>query len=211
MTTIIIFGVSEKSGLLFLHHALAKGYRVKAFVSKITILENIIHPNLQIIQGDIFDQTSLLRGMKNIDTVVCCLKNNNKEKRNISIAIEKILLGMKELKIRRMIYLSSINITGSEHSKSFIHRFLNMFYVSENLEDNLKQEIMIKNSELEWIIIKPPQISENVSHGNYEIKDSGLITKEAFITRSDLIDCMIELLNNPTYIKKVISIINKQI
>jgi putative NADH-flavin reductase len=193
---IAIFGATGKTGILTVYQALDKGHVVTAFArdpSRVTIT----HKNITIIQGDILDYEKVKLAVEGQDAVISTLGYDKNRKNTIlSEGTGNIIRAMNEFRVKRFICMSAAGIfkndAGFLFGRIIIPLFLNQVY-----EDKIRQMEIIKQSDLEWVIIRPTSLTDAPKTGSYKITADKPATSR--IPRADVADFMLKLITNKQY------------
>ncbi len=193
---IAVIGASGRTGILTVYQALDKGYEVNAFARKAYNV-TIRHPKIRMIEGDILDYPKVKEAIKGVDAVIVTLgMDKNKPLRTFSDGTANIIKAMKECGVKRLICMSSAGILGNDthpvFGKIIIPIFLNHIYA-----DKKEQMNIIKESGLEWIIIRPPRLTLAPKTGKYQLTEGRPGTRS--VPRNDVADFMLKLLTNKKY------------
>jgi putative NADH-flavin reductase len=159
---IIVFGGTGKTGQLFIQQALEKGHEVLAYVrnaSKMTLT----HPHLKVLEGRLNDKIQLKNAINGADAVVSTLGGPSLFKHNQPVidGIKNIIEVMDEVKVKRLLYMSSF---GAGESRAFMPqptRFIILDLILRvPLADHNQNEAAIKKSDLDWTIVRPGGLSD---------------------------------------------------
>ncbi|MFM7092860.1 MAG: NAD(P)-dependent oxidoreductase [Bacteroidota bacterium] len=211
---VIIFGATGFSGQGILAEALKQGHEVTTLVrdaSKIPIK----HQNLTIVEGNVLDPQTVASVLHHQEAVIQCLgvggKGDGKLSTFISDATKIIVDEMQMQKIKRLIAMSNV---GAGNSIAFQPWFFTkiilpyfMKWLKVIIEDKNRMEPIIMNSNLDWTIVRCPNIVDKPAKGtcNATLDSKGL---KLSITLSDLSKFMVEQLKQTAYIKQAPSVSN---
>ena len=211
---LVIFGATGFSGQAILKLALSKGYQVTVLVrNKSTII--IKHDNLTVIQGKVLDRNDVKKALEHQDAVIQCLgvggKGDGKPTTFISEANKIIVDEMEKQKVSRLIAMSNV---GAGNSLSFQPWFFTNFilpyfmkWLKVIIDDKNRMEPTIMNSELEWTIVRCPNIVDKTPKGNVHATLDGKGLKLS-ITLGDMAEFIVHQLTDSTYSKQAPSISN---
>jgi putative NADH-flavin reductase len=211
---LVIFGATGFSGQAILKLALSKGYQVTVLVrNKSTI--TIKNDNLTVIQGNVLDRNNVKKALEHQDAVIQCLgvggKGDGKPTTFISEANKIIVDEMEKQKVSRLIAMSNV---GAGNSLSFQPWFFTKFilpyfmkWLKVIIDDKNRMEPTIMNSELEWTIVRCPNIVDKTPKGNVHATLDGKGLKLS-ITLGDMAEFIIHQLTDSTYSKQAPSISN---
>ncbi|MFH1160190.1 MAG: SDR family oxidoreductase [bacterium] len=193
---IAVFGASGRTGILTVYQALDKGHFVTAFSRKASHV-TIQHPKITVVEGDVLDYEKVKAALQGNEAVLIALGvDKNQPTLVLSDGTANILKAMKECGVHRLICMSSAGILGNDTAwlfgKFFVPLFLNHVF-----KDKVRQMNLIRESGLEWVIVRPPRLTLAPKTGAYQITQGRPATKS--IPRADVADFMLKLLTQKKY------------
>ncbi len=202
---LVLFGATGRTGRRLLEQALAQGHTVRAFVRNPAALAS--QDRLTILQGDVLNPAHVEGAVKTQDAVVCALggarKANPSGQGPVSIrtmGTERILTAMETLGVRRFICESAYGV-GEAKNRS-LYGLLAWKLAKAGFEDTERQEQLIRQSRLDWIIVRAARLTDEPKRGVY-LAGVGLpVGPFARIGRADVADFMLKQLTNNTYLHK---------
>lgn len=201
---LIVFGATGGTGRQVVKQALTQGHEVTAFVRDPNKLDNGTE-NLSVIQGDVMDRDSVVKAIEGKDVVVCALGasvcNNDKVRTN---GTGVIVEAMQIAGVKRLICLSSLGAGDSRETLPWFYRY---FFVPVVLHlpttDHEGQEYLIKHSKLDWIIVRPSNLTDEEPKGNCHhdvtISDEKLSLK---VSRGEVAAFLLKQVVDDTYLHK---------
>jgi putative NADH-flavin reductase len=102
--------------------------------------------------------------------------------------------------VRRLIAVTAAGLSTSGPRTSGISSLFMKVFVS--LEDKERQEGLIRESDLDWTIVRPPMLNNEPLTGSYKVGEElqpGIASKFA---RADLADFILELLADEAYVRQ---------
>jgi len=202
---IVIFGASGKTGTLITEQALAKGHHVIAFIRRPgSIIQH--HPNLQVIVGNLNDESKLKEAIAGSDVCISALGGGSLTKHapEVISGIDSIVTIMEQEQAGRLIYLSSIGAGESRNLMSPLVRFIIADIILRvALADHTLNEQRIEKSKLQWTIIRPGSLTNGPKTGNLKHGSNNTILKGSTkISRANVASFMLSLLEDSAYINK---------
>ncbi len=163
---VIIFGSTGSVGQLLVQKALDEKHVVTAFARNPEKI-SMMHPNLQIVQGDVLDQESVLSALPGHDAVFCTLGAGSKGGVR-AIGTKNIITAMEQAGIKRFICQSTLGIGDSRGNLDFFWKYI-MFgmLLRKAYADHEQQENHIVNSNLEWTIVRPGAFTDGARTQKY--------------------------------------------
>jgi putative NADH-flavin reductase len=211
---VVIFGSTGFSGKAILKEALSHQLQVTVLVrNKSSIL--VQDKNLKIVEGNVLDKHTVAEVLKNSDAVIQCLgvggKGNGKLTTFISDATKIIVEEMEKQQIKRLIAMSNVGAGNSISFQPWIFTKIILPYFMKWLkvliDDKNRMEPIIMNSELDWTIVRCPNIVDKTPKGNVHATLDGKGLKLA-VTLGDMAEFIVQQLINASYSKQAPSISN---
>jgi putative NADH-flavin reductase len=211
---VAIFGATGFSGKAILNAAISQQHQVTVLVrNKSAIL--IQDKNLNIIEGNVLDRNTVAEVLKNNDAVIQCLgvggKGNGKFTTFISDATKIIVEEMEKQQIKRLIAMSNVGAGNSVSFQPWIFTKIILPYFMKWLkvliDDKNRMEPIIMNSELDWTIVRCPNIVDKTPKENVLATLDGKGLKLA-VTLGDMAEFIIQQLTDNAYSRQAPSISN---
>src|SRR5258706_649670 len=205
---IVIFGAAGGTGRDVVEQALAKGYEVTAFDRNPAAL-TIQHPKLKLLQGDIFDTASVEEAVVGQDAVIWLLGVRQTIHIPVcSVGTEHIIPAMQKVGVKRFICQSAFTVAaldGEWREVPWILPVLLKFTpkVKAMFADKIIQEKATKQSGLDWIIVRPAQLTDGRGTGKYTAGTSLKIGLNEKISRADVADFLLKQVSDDTYLHQV--------
>jgi putative NADH-flavin reductase len=198
---LLIFGATGETGRELVKQALAQGNTVTAFVRDSGKLD-MQHPNLKIVEGNITDTTTVERIVQGQDAVFSTLGSRSLKKNPALVkGIYTIVRAMEEQSVQRFIYQSSLGVGNSQEHLNFLVRYIVIPLVLRNaIADHEDKEQIVRQSSLDWVIIRPAGLTNGPHTGEYRHGES--MQYGAKISRADVADFMLKQATDTTYLHK---------
>lgn len=185
--------------------ALAAGHEVTTFSRRPVQIKNTAG-KLQEIRGDAFDERAVADAVKGQEVVVSSLGTRPWRHTKIcSVGTKNILLGMKKHGVKRLVVVSALGVGESRKTLAW---FLKPAYliIKRLMDDKEIMERVIRESDREWVIVRPPILTNGRMTGKYRLALDGSI-RVGFISRADVAHFIAtECLSGREYIRKVPSL-----
>jgi putative NADH-flavin reductase len=202
---LLIIGGTGGTGKELIKQALEQGHILTALVRN-PLKVKITHPSLRIIKGDVLDFDKVQEAVAGQDAVLSALGHKRFFiKTNIlSEGTKSIIRAMEKHKVNRFICVTSLGINDSRFKLGlyytlFVIPFIIFFY----FRDKAKQEKLIRNSNLNWTIVRPGQLTNGRKRGNYKHgANVGNYILTKIISRADVADFILCQLSDTTYLHK---------
>ncbi|MEP6903943.1 MAG: SDR family oxidoreductase [Actinomycetota bacterium] len=201
---LILFGATRGTGRQFIEQALAEGHTLTAVVRNPAAFE-LRHDNLKTVQGDVMDFASVEQALQNYDAVLSAIGSPASKKDTVrSEGTRNIIRAMEKIGVRRLISLSSLGVGESRVMLPFLLKYLIVpLFLRHAFADHEVQEKYIRESRLDWTIIRPAALTDEPLTGIYRdgfpVSEKGLKLK---ISRADVADFMLKQLNDERYFRQ---------
>lgn len=200
--TLTILGASGRTGQELVRAALAAGYQVRALVRNPDKL-GLSHDNLQVLQGDALDPNAVDAAIKGADAVLNALGHTKNSPDDLQTrAIEHVLASMARHNVKRLISLIGADVRFPNDRPRPIDnavKFLLGVIAGRVLKDGERHVALIKQSDLDWTVVRAPWLTNSPKVGSYRVgylgRDSG-----ARISRADLADFMLSQVSDTRYL-----------
>ena len=203
-TRILIVGATGGTGRQLVAQALERGFAVTALVRNPSRLQ-VDHPQLTVIQGDVLDYASVEAAMRGQEAVVSALGHKRffYPTRILSEGTRNILRAMETHRVPRLVCETSLGIGDSAGRMGLLFTLFTIpvilpFY----FWDKTRQERMIAESNVEWVIVRPGMLTNadkraRLRHGRHV----GSFFWTVRISRADVADFMLNQMESDTYLR----------
>ncbi len=202
---VLVFGASGATGREVVKRALDRGHSVDAFVRDPAKLE-IKHANLTVTVGDVTEGALVERAVTSRDAVASALGSGNSLSSDPALieGIQNIIRAMDHAGVRRLVYLSMLGVGDSGKQLGFVDRYVVLPLLLRNVvTDHARKESLIKQSRLDWVIVRPPRLTNGPYTGRYQSgEDVRERTLLASISRADVADFMVKQFVDERYVHR---------
>jgi putative NADH-flavin reductase len=202
---VIVFGSTGTIGKHLIEQSLNEGHHVTAFLRDSGKLENIKRKNLSLFEGDVLNKINVESAIENHDAVIIALGAGKDRKSTIRSQGTKVIIeAMKTKGVKRLICNSTLGVGESNNNLNFFWKHI-MFgwFLKKAFLDHVLQEKYVKESGLEWTIVRPAAFTDGQKTSTYKHGfDSNDKSTQLKISRADVADFIINQLNNKNYLHK---------
>jgi putative NADH-flavin reductase len=195
---LVIFGATGTVGRQVVEQALEQGHTVIAFARNLTKLD-IQHPQLGFAQGDVMDASAVEQAIRGQDAVVCVLGAGKQLKSTIrSEGTRQIIQAMEKVGMRRLICLSTLGTGDSWGNLDFYWKYVMFgFILRQVFADHERQEALVRNSNLDWTIVRPGALTDGPLTGQYRHSFPSSDRNIALqVSRADVADFILKQLSD---------------
>lgn len=201
---VVVFGAGGKTGRLVVEKATAAGHTVTAFVQ-----EQGQGSAVRTVVGDAGDPAAVRRGVAGQDAVIDTLggKTPYKDTELERTAAHNIIEAMQSEKVRRLVVISMMGVGDSSEQAPFWYEHLLMpTFLRGSTKDKTAMEAAVDSSGLEFVIVRPPLLTEDPPTHSTTIIPAG--AKGHKITRDDLAQFLVDQLTKSEYLGQAVVVAN---
>lgn len=201
---LIVFGPTGGIGRELVTQALELGYAVTVFTRSPEKLDPL-QEKIRLVKGDVLDLGAVKRAIQGQDAVFCALgtpvMDNTKLRAN---GTANIIDAMDRTGVKRLVCVSALGVDDSRALLPLHYRYLIIPLMMGRLyADHALQEHYIKESRLDWVIVRPGSYMDGERTSAYR---HGLTAADkpikAKISRADVAEFMLRQLADGTYVRK---------
>jgi len=199
-----IFGATGRTGIPLVQQALAAGHTVTAFVRTPEKLP-ITHDQLTVVQGDATVPAAVERAVAGADAVLSALGQTKGAPKDMqTVATRNIVAAMQQHGVRRLVSLTGAGVDAPQDQPKLINHLIKFALKTlsgDVLRDAENHAEVIRNSDLDWVIVRGPMLTEGPYTGQYRVGWVGVNTS-ARIARADVADFMLKQVTDDTYLRQ---------
>ena len=202
---VIVFGAAGKTGSLVVDRALAAGHSVTVFVHE----PHEQKAGVRVITGDAQDLAAVRQAIAGQDAVIDAIggKTPYKDTTLETTAAHNIVAAMQAEGVRRLEVVSMMGIGDSEQQTPFWYEYLMQpTFLRGATKDKTSMEQAVTDSALDFLIVRPPLLSDDPATGNIQIITGD--HKGHKITRADVAQFLVDQLSSKQYVNQAVVIAN---
>jgi len=208
---ITVFGATGGTGTALVEQALAAGHEVTAVVRDPARMKVAPHPRLRVVTADVMDPASIAPALAGTDAAVNTVGPHGLGRTTIQQdSVRSILQAMHQVGARRLLHISGSSTV--DDGESWYMRFpvkplARATFLGNSCTDMRGAESLIRASDMEWTIFRPPALNSKPARGYRTAIDRNL--PHGFsVTRADLAACMVAMLPEPTIVHRHVGVAN---
>ena len=205
---ILLIGASGPLGAEVAKVSIDQGHEVTAIVRHPEASQKNLG-KANIVKGDILNPADVNRAFANVDAVISVL--GTREVRKITTVVSEgtrnIVVAMNSFGIKRIVCVTGIGAGDSKgHGGFFYDRIINPLLLKEIYEDKDRQEKLIRESSLEWTLVRPAVLTNGKALGQFRTitNMSGVTTTK--ISRADTALFLLEETITPKFLQKTVAL-----
>jgi putative NADH-flavin reductase len=206
---LVVLGATGGTGLELVRQALQRGHVVTALVRSRDRLREF-RDRINVKEGDLLNRASLQQVLQDHDAVlsgfgprapVAKADANLLERFARALATAMPPAGVRRVIVESVAFLFKDSIFPPAY-------LLGRVFFSGTVADASAMERIFANTDLEWTMVRPPQLTDKPYTGKYRVREGHLPSFGLKISRADVADLMIKLAENHSSIRKVVGIAN---
>lgn len=201
---LIVFGSTGGTGRELVKQALDQGHDVVAFARDPAKIDDLKHASLHVARGDALDPAAVESVVGGQGAVLCAIGAGAGRTTLRENGTRNIVEAMKKAGVRRLICQSSLGVGDSRANLPFLTKYIVVsIFLRHAFADHERQEAVVKQSSLDWIIVRPPHLKDGPRTGVYRhgfsVTDQRIAGR---ISRADVADFMLKQLTDDTYLRQ---------
>lgn len=213
---VVIFGSTGGTGRRLVERAIAEGHEVTAFARNPSRVR-ARHRRLEVFVGDALDPSNVREAVAGNEAVISLLgsrqPSNPLHPRRpgdpdgvASAGSENIVAAMEEHGVRRFVCQTAWGVGESRRDPGFAGAFFMRVLVPPLLRDEYAdkeaQEKIVRESALEWIIVRPMILTNGPWTNQYRAGVDLKPARRPYISRADAADFLMRQLADDTFLRK---------
>lgn len=205
---LIVFGSTGGIGRNIVEQALHAGHQVTAIARNPSAL-TIEHTNLKIVKGDVFQPATFDKAMKEQDVVLSAVGTSSTKPTTVySEGVLNMIKAMQKNGVQRIFCVSASAVVTSPRL-SFPLRIMTKLLqkILRNMySDLLKMEQVIKQTNFDWTVVRPPRLTNGKLKGEYKFAMNEWLPRCLSISRADVAHFMLHHIDDRSTYKSIIEL-----
>jgi putative NADH-flavin reductase len=208
---VLIIGASKGIGLETTRQALEAGYDVRALARSAAAI-SLSNPKLEKVTGDALDHRDVEAALAQVNAVIVTLGvglgDLLRPVHLFSEATRVLIRAMKAQAVKRLICVTGFGAGDSHASISCLQRMPFQIIFSHAYDDKTRQERLIKESALEWTIVRPGVLTGGPRTGRYQVLREPSQWRNGIISRADVAEFLVRQIEDLTYVHEAPVLVN---
>ena len=211
MARVLIIGASKGIGLETTRQALEAGHHVRALARSANAI-SLPSPQLEKIRGDALNSDDIEAALTGIDVVIQTLgvgfADLFRPVHLFSDATRVLVAAMTARDVKRLICVTGFGAGDSRTSISCLQRIPFNLVLGHAYKDKGLQEQLIKESPLDWTIVRPGVLTGGARTGRYKILEEPTQWRNGIISRANVADFLVRQIEDQAFLGKTPVLIN---
>ncbi len=178
---LLVLGGTGRTGRLVVEQALSRGHSVTAVVRRPGSIA--AHDRLQLVVGDPLSVETLVAPLANQEVLISCLGQRSRRDRSLlRDAATAAMEAMRRTGLRRYLVVSQGLLFPSWNPFIVVLRLV----LARHVADSAAMERLVRQSDLEWTIVRPPYLKQGNNLHGYRIQTDAQPDGSWTMQRGDL-------------------------
>jgi putative NADH-flavin reductase len=206
-----VFGATGGTGSELVRQALEEGNDVTAVVRDPARLAVPAHERLRVVTADVTDPVAIAPAVEGADSVVSSLGHRGGGPATIcEDGTRAIIEAMGKQCVRRLLVVSAAGLAADRGDGLFVRYVVKPLILQPLLKngfaDKRRCEDEVRASDLDWTIVRPPQLTDKPLTGRYRTAYGQNLRGGAKISRADVAHLMLAVLDQPSAVRAVMGV-----
>jgi putative NADH-flavin reductase len=206
-----VFGATGGIGKILWAQAILAGHEVTAVARRPEAI-TFTHNRLRVLRGDVLDPSTLAAAIEGQDAVISAIGTTERGPTTLySQGVGNIIRAMDDARMRRLLVVSADGLEAGPEVP-FVRRLLTRYVVQRMFADSYADlrimEQLVRASDLEWTIVRPPRLTNGPLTGRYQVGVDTVLKRAWQISRADVADYLLRHIDDPVSLCAQVEIAN---
>lgn len=201
---VLVLGATGGTGRLIVAQALARGYEVTALVRSPDKGGDLT--GARLVVGDARDEAALREALQGQEAVVSALGTPASPFREVSLlssATRSLVRAMRAENVSRLVAITGIGAGDSRgHGGFLFDRLIFPLLLRHVYADKDRQEAIVRDSGLDWVLVRPAVLNDKPSRGNLRAVTDLSEVHGGTISRADVANFVLDQLLADTWLRQ---------
>ena len=204
MMKVAIFGSTGQVGRHLVERALKRNWDVVAFARSPSKLGEL-RDRVEVVEGDVQDADRVDRAVEGTEAVLSAVGHTSTSEGDVlTVTADHLLDAMRRHDVDRLVTLVGAGVETEKDPSSFgrtVMHTLMQWVVGEMLEDAQRHADRIRASDQEWVVVRPPRLSNDPYSGDWRAGYLQLGPLDS-MSRADLAEFMLQQVESDEWVRE---------
>ncbi len=166
---------------------------------------HVQHERLTVMRGDVTNRADVDKTVRGAEAVISVIGQSRTSPKNLqTVAMGHIIAAMRAAGVRRLVSLTGAGVPAPQDQPKPLNHLITFALktlAGAVLRDGLNHAALIRASDLDWVIVRVPVLTEGPRVGTCRVGWVGVNTG-ARIARADVADFLLRELTDATYLRQ---------
>ncbi|CAN5841096.1 NAD(P)H-binding protein [soil metagenome] len=203
---VAIFGAGGGIGRHVVEQARAAGHELTLVTRDASTLQGS-GPGVRVLEGDVRGAGLIAAAVDGVDAVINTLgptSNTADQVELVESFTRSLVQSMQAARVQRLVTLSGAAVNLHGERKGAGDRFASAvvrIFASHVLRAKQREYEVLAESDLDWVAVRPPRVSDDPARGDYRVGDLALGPRSR-IGKADLAAFILSQLTDDTYLRQ---------
>jgi len=206
---VVVFGASGRLGSLVVQEAIRRGEKVRAFKRGAKAIGRQ-HERHQVVEGSLDDLSQVRAAIAGASAVIVVLGPRSESQVPFTArATANILRAMAEAGVTRIVCVTGAMVGEGYPNRGGFYRRMRAKHAKrapDLARDRDEQERILKESPLDWTVVKPPRLTDGERRGSVRTGPDLPIGMTAKVSRADLASFLLDEAANREFVRRCVFI-----
>jgi putative NADH-flavin reductase len=204
-----VFGATGSTGRCLLEQALESKHTIQALTRSPEKLAKY-DARVTVVQGNVLDPAKVAEAVAGADVVLCAIGGDGFVRPGVTLSegTRNIVQAMKQYKVSRIVAVSALGI-GDSIKSAPLHLRLLLQLLKGYTNEKEKQELTLKESGLQWIVVRPSPNTDGPRTGRY-LASTNKVMPYTSISHADIADFMLKQLSSDDFLCQTVALVGSK-
>jgi len=203
---LLVVGATGALGRAVVDSALTDGHDVNALVRKPSSAN--LPPRVEVIRGDVLDAASIEPAVQRCAAVICALGTPSPRKPTTLLerGTANLVAAMTRAGVPRLVCVTLLGVGKSRPNTALLYRHVILRVLAPMVPDKQKQEQIVRDCGLGWVLVRPPTIVGFTSRGPARVIPEGERGRVGLVSRTSLAELLVHAAGSDKYTHLAIAV-----
>lgn len=192
---LLVVGATGGLGRAVVDSALSRGHDVHALARKPETAA--LPPTVEVAQGDVLDPASLEAAVRGCDAEATAL---------LEQGTANLVAAMTKAAVPRLACVTLLGAGDSRRNAALLYRQVILRVVAPMVPDKENQERVVRDSDLEWVLIRPPTFVGFGARRQARVLREGERGRVGLVIRAQLADVVVRAAETDEYLRQAMAV-----
>jgi uncharacterized protein YbjT (DUF2867 family) len=202
---LLVVGATGALGRSVVDSALAAGHDVNALVRNPASAS--LPAGVQVIRGDVLDAASIEPAVPGCAAVICALGTPSPRKPTTLLerGTANLVAAMTRAGVPRLVCVTLLGVGKSRPNTALLYRQVILRVLAPMVPDKENQEEVVRNSGLDWVLVRPPTIV-GLRSGPARVIREGERSRIGLVSHTSLAELLVHAAGTDEYTQLAIAV-----